>query len=160
MLSVKIKEMAKQQKLLVLFDMDGTIVEYGANEKQDIIENKPNFYYEKRPLKTMLKTVKKLSKIKNVTIGILSNCYYPEQEQDKIKWLHKFTPFIDFNYTYFNVYSNLSFKKEERNILKANVIKTITGFDKILLVEDNHEIIKETNKVLHNTAHHFSELIK
>ena len=160
MLSVRIKELAKRQKLLVLFDMDGTIVEYGANEKQDIVENKPNFYFEKRPLKTMLKMVKQLSKIKNVTIGILSNCYYPEQEQDKIKWLHKFTPFIDFNHIYFNVYSNLSFKKEERNILKANVIKTISGFDKILLIEDNHEIIKETNKAIPNTAHHFSELIK
>ena len=160
MLPQSIKLWAKTKKVLILFDMDGTIVEYGANEKHDIIENRPNFYYEKRPLKTMLKVVKNLSKIKNVTIGILSNCYYPEQEQDKIKWLHKFVPFVNFNHVYFNVYSTLSFKKEEKNLLKANVIKTISGFDKILLIEDNHEIIKATNNVIPNTSHHLSELIK
>ena len=52
---------------------ENDIIIFPPNEKQDIVENKPNFYYEKRPLQTMLKMAKKLSKIKNVTIGILSN---------------------------------------------------------------------------------------
>jgi len=160
MLKDEIKNLSKTQKTLVLFDMNGTLAEYDINEKQDILDNKPNFYLEKRPMKSMIKVAKSLSKTKNVTVGILSNCYFSEQREDKIKWLKKFMPFINFDYAYFNVYNALKFEKEEKNYLKANIIKTINGFDKILLIEDNHEIIKATNKVIPNTAHHLSRLIK
>lgn len=160
MLINEIKSIAKTKSILVLFDMDGTIVEYGANEKQDILDNKAHFYFNKRPLKTMLKAVKNLSKIKNVTIGILSNCYYPEQRQDKIIWIKKFIPFIKSENINIIVYSELKFEKHEKDNLKANKINTISGYDKIYLIEDTHEIIKATNKIIPNTARHFSELIK
>ena len=108
----------------------------------------------------MLKVVKNLSKIKNVTIGILSNCYYPEQREDKIAWLNKHTPYIDAENINIIVYSETACAKDEKNNLKANKIKTITGYDKVYLIEDTHEIIKATNKILPNTARHFSELRK
>lgn len=150
---------AKTKNVLVLFDMDGTIVEYGHNEKPFILKNHPGFYFNKQPLEIMISIAKELSKQNNITVGILSNCYFNEQKNDKLEWIEKFAPFIDKNQRHVIVYNNLSFKKEEKNYLKAIKIQTIQGFDRVYLIEDNHEIISVTNKVIPNTAHHLSRLL-
>ena len=36
----------------------------------------------------------------------------------------------------------------EKDFIKYNRIKTIEGFDQIFLIEDEHNIIKATNKIL------------
>lgn len=155
----EIENRSKSENVLVLFDMDGTLVEYGVGEKPDILKNTPGFYLGKLQIPCMMKVAERLSMMDNLTVGILSNCYYKEQREDKLKWLKKFAPFIDNEHKYILVYNELSFEKEEKDFLKVEKIKTITGFDKIYLIEDNHKIISATNKVLPNTAHHLSRLL-
>ena len=154
-----IKDLGKEKKVLVLFDMDGTLVEYGQGEKQLIMDNVPSFYFNKRKLNTTCKIAKEISSYNGVTVGIMSNCYFDEQEQDKQRWLEKHLPFLKKENIYINVYNNINFKKEEKDLIKLNRIKTIEGFEQIFLIEDEHNIIKATNKLAPNTAHHISELL-
>lgn len=159
MFKEEIKNLGANKQVLVLFDMDGTLVEYGQGEKPLILNNTPSFYLNKRKLSTTCKIVEEISKYKNVTVGIMSNCYFDEQKQDKITWLSIHLPFLKQENIYINVYKNIDYKKEEKDFIKYNRIKTIEGFDQIFLIEDEHNIIKATNKLSPNTAHHISELI-
>lgn len=162
MLQKKILEIAKTKPVLVLFDMDGTLVEFGVNEKEQILENAPGFYFNKRPIKTMLKIAEGLSKKKNITVGIMSNCYYFNQKEDKLRWLKDNAPFIEDKNIYINVYNNRNIDKLERSSAKLNRIlnEKLTDNNVVYLIEDTHEIIKTINKELPDCAHHLSELIK
>ena len=156
----EIKAQSKTKAITVLFDMDGTLTEYGIGEKPDIVANKPLFYYNKRPIKSTISIAKKLSQMKNVTVGILSNCYYREQREDKLRWLEKHLPFISKENIHIIVYSEETFEKEQKNYLKVNYIKSHIVNQKIYLIEDNHKIINATNEIIPNTAYHISTLLK
>ena len=66
MLIDEIARHAKNEKVNVLFDMDGTLVEYLPDGGS--LRNVPGseFYTNNRPLNYMIKVAKKISKIKNV----------------------------------------------------------------------------------------------
>ena len=70
---IEIKEAAKTKPVLCLFDMDGTCVEYGSGEKAQIMANKKDFFKFKRPLKSILKKMKILSKTLKIIIMIIMN---------------------------------------------------------------------------------------
>ena len=55
MLKKEIINKSKTEKVLIFFDMDGVLAEYGAGEKGLILNNTPNFYLNKRPIQTTLK---------------------------------------------------------------------------------------------------------
>ena len=157
-----VKETAKHKRVLILFDMDGTCVEYGTGEKQRILDNEPGFYYSKRPVKTVIREMLKFSKIKNVQVGILSNCYFKEQKIDKIAWLNKYIPQISLKNIHVLVYGEMQFSEKEKDFLKYNYIAdNLSQPDlEIYLIEDQHEIIKATNKKCSKMAHHISEILQ
>jgi 5'(3')-deoxyribonucleotidase len=164
MLIDKIIAEAATNKTIIFFDMDGTIVEYGAGEKQDILGNKQGFYLHKRPIKTTLKVMKKFAKTKNITVCILSNCHYPEQAQDKLAWLKKYAPYLDEKNIHIIVLSQMKFEKENKDNIKGEFIKNlpnINDYAKIYLFEDDHRIIKAATKVWDKiSAQHISTIIK
>ena len=158
----EIKEKAdKGENILCLFDMDGTCAEYGANEKKRILDNEKGFYFSKRPLVTILKIMENLSNINNVQVGILSNCYYEEQKEDKINWLKKYAPFIRDKNVNIIVLTKETYTKENKAFLKSEKIKKIEKEnEEIYFFEDDHQIIRATLKALpHVNTRHISTLI-
>ena len=161
MLIEEIKKEAKDKQVVVFSDMDGVLCEYGAGEKPLIMGNKVGFYLSKRPLYAVISKLEKLSRLQNVEVGIMSNCYYPEQKEDKIKWLEKYCPFIKKENINIIVLTNEVYTKETKDFLKGERLLSITSGSnkKWYLIEDNHDIINCTNKLCGGSGRHFSELI-
>ena len=162
MLIEKIKKLAENQKVMVFCDMDGVLVEYMTTQKQSIEQNVPNTFLNNRPLKHTISQIRKLRKIKNVELAIMSACWFNEQKQEKLEWLRKHANFFKPENIHIIVYENEVFDKEKKYELKAKKILEIIKDKKVfpVLIEDNHSIIKQTNKVLENCAVHVSEIIK
>lgn len=127
-----IKNLAENQKLQIYVDMDGVIASYDIG--------KPYDFANKRPLKTNINTLKKISELKNTELFILSICKKDNQIKEKNDWLDVNAPF---------------FKKENRNIiskeshpnlaskdLKLNYLKSLNTDKQIILIDDDNEIIK------------------
>ena len=135
-----IDEIIKSKINNVFFDMDGVLTEFNPNDKPRILRNEPDFYLNKRPIRCILEKAKILYE-NNVEIFIMSICHFEEQKHDKIKWLKKYD-------------------KETKDYLKVTKIQEILkNNETYILIEDNHKIIKATNKVVRNSAHHLSELL-
>ena len=157
---MKLNFIDKDSKQLVLFDMDGVVAEYVAGEEQLIVDEVPNVYLNKRPLKSIITLADALNKESNISVGILSSCEYISQIDEKIEWLNKHMAFLDKSHIHIIAWCDGRYTRETRKFAKLDLIKTITGYDKIYLIEDKHDIIKATNKALPGVAHHISELIK
>lgn len=137
-----IKEKYHDKEVLLFVDMDGVIASYDFG--------KPLDFKNKRPLKTNIDTLKKVSELDNITLSILSVCRKDYQITEKNEWLDKYAPF---------------FKKENRNILSK---ESITGYSSAEIklnflesVETNKLIIMldDDNKVLDTLSKSDKEII-
>lgn len=153
----EIKTRAKSQKVKVYFDMDGTLAEYDAEDKEKILSNQAGVYLTKRPLKSIINVADKLAKIDNIEICIASNCHFKEQKEEKLLWLEKYTPFIKKENINIIVFNDMIFSKEEKDFLKANlIISNLKQNEFAYLIEDDHKIIRATNKFSNIKACHMS----
>ena len=156
----EIKTKAKSQKVKVYFDMDGTIAEYDAEDKEKILSNQAGVYLTKRPLKSIINVADKLAKIDNIEICIASNCHFKEQKEEKLLWLEKHTPFIKKENINIIVFDDMIFSKEEKDFLKANlIILNLKQNEFAYLIEDDHKIIRATNKFSNIKACHMSMFV-
>ena len=162
MLKDEIIEKAKKEKFRVYFDMDGVCAEERTGERDLIVANTKDFYFHKRPIKTIIKVMKELYEA-GVEVCILSSCCHLEQVDQKKRWLKIHAPFVDEKNEHFVVYSTISFTEEEKPYLKAWELEKITkGFDgEFLLIEDRHANIKAANKYFGRlVAEHVSCLVE
>ncbi|MGN1162810.1 MAG: hypothetical protein ACI4T2_02720 [Christensenellales bacterium] len=143
----EIIERAKEKPFRVYFDMDGVCSEERTGEHDLIVANVKDFYFNKRPIKTILKVMQKLNDA-GVEVGILSSCHYLEQADQKKRWLKINAPFVEEKNQHFVVFEELEFTAKEKPYLKAWELERITkGFDgEFLLVEDRHANIKAANE--------------
>ena len=156
----EIKTKAKSQKVKVYFDMDGTLAEYDAEDKEKILSNQAGVYLTKRPLKSIINVANKLAKIDNIEICIASNCHFKEQKEEKLLWLEKYTPFIKKENINIIVFNDMIFSKEEKDFLKANlIISNLKQNEFAYLIEDDHKIIRATNKFSNIKACHMSMFV-
>ena len=156
----EIKTRAKSQKVKVYFDMDGTLAEYDAEDKEKILSNQAGVYLTKRPLKSIINVADKLAKIDNIEICIASNCHFKEQKEEKLLWLEKYTPFIKKENINVIVFNDMIFSKEEKDFLKANlIISNLKQNEFAYLIEDDHKIIRATNKFSNIKACHMSMFV-
>lgn len=156
----EIKTRAKSQKVKVYFDMDGTLAEYDAEDKEKILSNQAGVYLTKRPLKSIINVADKLAKIDNIEICIASNCHFKEQKEEKLLWLEKYTPFIKKENINIIVFNDMIFSKEEKDFLKANlIISKLKQNEFAYLIEDDHKIIRATNKFSNIKACHMSMFV-
>ena len=156
----EIIEYAKNNKVCCFFDMDGTCAELRTGEKKRILDNEKGFFLNKRPLKSILSVMEKISKIDNIKVCILSNCYYNEQKQDKITWLKKYAPFVKEENINIIVLTEENYDDKTKHNLKPNKIKSVLKEnEKAVLFEDNYNIINATNKMFdYICAQHVSTL--
>ena len=147
------------EKILVLFDMDGVCAEYVYGENVDILNNSPDVYSKKRPIRSVIKVAEEMSKMENVTVGIMSSANYTNQRAQKLEWLEKYMSFLDKKHVYILVWEELGLSGDNRNGQKGKEIQKIRGFDKIYLIDDKHKIINATNAIIPNCAHHVSEVL-
>lgn len=156
----EIKTKAKSQKVKVYFDMDGTLAEYDVEDKEKILSNQAGLYLTKRPLKSIINVADKLAKIDNIEICIASNCHFKEQKEEKLLWLEKYTPFIKKENINIIVFNDMIFSKEEKDFLKANlIISNLKQNEFAYLIEDDHKIIRATNKFSNIKACHMSMFV-
>ena len=156
----EIKTKAKSQKVKVYFDMDGTLAEYDAEDKEKILSNQAGVYLTKRPLKSIINVADKLAKIDNIEICIASNCHFKEQKEEKLLWLEKYTPYIKKENINIIVFDDMIFGKEEKDFLKANlIISNLKQNEFAYLIEDDHKIIRATNKFSNIKACHMSMFV-
>ena len=149
----KLNFVDEHSKQLVLFDMDGVVAEYVAGEERLIVDEVPNVYANKRPLKSIIQIAETLNKKENISVGILSSCEHLSQINEKMAWLEKHMPFLDKNNVHIIAWCDGRYTRETRKFAKLDVIKSLPNYDKIYLIEDKHDVIKATNKELPNVAH-------
>lgn len=136
-----IKEMAEKRELMIFFDMDGVLAEYGIGKN-------PFDFLNKRPLKQNIKTIEEITQIDNVEVHVLSVCRENSQIEEKNIWLDKNAPF---------------FKKENRNIIsreskngmlskdiKLEFLKNIKTDKQVVLVDDDNGVLHTIKENLDN----------
>lgn len=153
-----ITDFLKDEKSLVLFDMDGVLAEYKWGENDLIKGGDTDVYLNKRPIYSVIEVAKRLDD-NGVSVGILSSCETTSQKEAKLKWLSRHTPFIKDN-IYILVWSELGLVGKSRDSQKAHVMQGITKYKKVFLIDDKHKVINATNEILPNTARHVSEILR
>jgi len=133
-----ISNLAENEVIDLFIDMDGVISSYNFGMPLD--------FKNKRPLKTNINTLEKVSKIENVNLHILSVCRKDNEVQIKNEWLDINAPFL---------------KKENRNVLsketytgfssaelKLDFLKKYNTSNKIVLVDDDNHVLSTISKEL------------
>lgn len=127
-----IKELSKEE-LIIFVDMDGVITDYDFGSIID--------FKNKRPISTNIKTLRKISELKNVTLYILSICRKNKEIDDKNNWLDKHAP-------YFKKEHRLIISKEQHinqnsKELKCAYLKKYKDKNKkVIVIDDDNEILK------------------
>lgn len=138
----------KIKNLGIFIDMDGVIADYRFGEGNNIIENKPGVYINKRPIKTIIDILDKVIHDGKFTLNIISSCLFKEQEEEKKKWISINLPFIDIKNVNIVISKNFELRKEKK-IEKILEIMRKNKNDYALLIDDTHEILflaqKESN---------------
>ena len=141
----RIKEICKNHKRVALFvDMDGTIVEYNVFPEGFVTTKTKEVFLNAEPLEVVLENLKKVSQIENLDVYILS--------LEKKQWLKKYAPFIkEENYILLNK-ENGDYSAENREFIKSLKMKEkLNEYDYVMLLDDDHKILKRTlNEVGNN----------
>ncbi len=142
----KIKTMSKGIKINIFVDMDGVVADY------DMIDHKihgteEDVYLNKRPIKTVIKILEKISTLENVTLYIFSVTKLNNQIGGKIKWLDKYMPFIKRG----NI---IIISREDNNFDEASIIKSkyyknnpIDTNAVNIHIDDSHNVLKAIDKL-------------
>ena len=141
--------------------MDGVLADYDMTDVKPSDNNNEGFYFSKRPIKTNIKFAKKLSKIKNITLCILSNCYYPRQKQEKLDWLKIFAPFFKEENIHIIVYEKMLKPGQDKKELKNIYLEKMHGkiACQMFLIDDDIQNLKYINKSK-ITPVHVSSILK
>jgi len=163
-LKEKILKDAETSRVIVFFDMDGVCAEYGSEDVAGIKNNEPGLFLKKRPIKSVIATMRELSENENIQVKILSNCNYLEQKQDKLTWLTTHADFIKPENINIILLKEETYDEDTKDFIKCRRIKKILADtheedSKVYLIEDDHGIINATNKDATVKAEHISTLL-
>ena len=96
-----------------------------------------------------IETLKEINDIPNIDLYILTLAKSLKILKEKQEWLRKYVSFIkEENWIIINK-ENKEYSKENRDIVKAEKMKEKNDkYDKLILLDDDHKILKETQKFL------------
>lgn len=140
----RINEVCKKHKAVALFvDMDGTIVEYRVFPDGFVTTETKEVFLNAEPLEVVLNNLKKVSKIENLDVYILSLARSFIIVEEKKQWLKKYAPFIkEENYILLNK-ENGDYNAENREFIKSIKMKEkLDKYDYVMLLDDDHKILR------------------
>ena len=145
----EISEVLKKNKgnVKIFWDMDGTFTSMEMHELENKLEH--GFFYRKRPIKTMIRIVKKFHELGAKTY-ILTFCSFNYQKEDKIRLLKETCPFIRIEDMIIIPRKESSVKTaESKQYLKAEYMKEhVTSEDLVYFVDDNESVLLGTKEKL------------
>lgn len=146
----KIKKICEENNKVAMFiDMDGTIVEYTVYPDSKFSTLTEGTFLNAEPLNIVIENLKKISKIENLDLYILSLSKNSVIKEEKKKWLNKYVDFIDEeNWIIINKEKG-EYNKDNRDRIKCDKMKEkIMQYDYEILLDDDHKILKQTQQDL------------
>ena len=146
----------------MFIDMDGTITEFEVYPEELVTQNMNNGYSKYEPLEYIINILKEVNKIPNIDLYILTLSRNSKIVDEKKNWLRKHVNFIkEENWILINKELG-EYDKTNRNIIKAEKInEKMNEYDYSILLDDDHKILKEAQKMLKNkiSVFHISSAI-
>lgn len=147
----KIKNICKEHSKVALFvDMDGTIVEYKVFPENYISNTTKELFINAKPLDIVIKNLNELNDIDNLDIYILTLAKSKIILEEKKQWLKRYLPFIEEDNYIIVCKENGEYSSENREYIKVNKMQEkLNGtYDYVILLDDDHKILKTTQKEL------------
>ncbi len=136
----KIEEILKRKNIDLFVDMDGVIAAYEFGMPLD--------FDKKRPLLTNINKIKELSKLKGVTLHILSCCKKDYQIDLKNEWLDRFAPFFEKDKRF--ILSKETITDMSSSNMKKTFLENYETSSQIVVIDDDNQVIKTIGKELEN----------
>ena len=133
-------DLALNDNIDLFVDMDGVIASYDFGKPLDFIN--------KRPLKSNIEGLRKISLINNVNLHILSVCRTDEQIIDKNNWLDINAPF--FSKKNRHILSKESIQNMKSCEMKFEFLKNYKTSFKVVLVDDDNQVLQFISSKLKN----------
>lgn len=153
----KIEKICSEHNKVALFvDMDGTITEYKVYQDGFITNETKEVFLNAEPVNIIIDKLEEISKIDNIEIFILSLSKSNIIREEKEKWLKKYVPFIKESNYIILIRENGDYNSETRTYIKAQKMKEkLNNYDYVVLLDDEHKILKATQKELQNKGEVF-----
>lgn len=153
----KIEKICSEHEKVALFvDMDGTIVEYKVYQEGFITNESKGLFLDEKPLNIIIDSLKEINKIENIDIYILSLAKSNIIREEKKIWLQRHVPFIKESNYIILVRENGDYDSETRTYIKVNKMKEkLKIYDYVMLLDDEHKILKATQKELQDKGEVF-----
>lgn len=136
----KIKLKKRKKKITIFVDMDGVIADYRFGEGLKIKSNESGVYLNKRPIKTTIENLRRLSNKLDIELYIISSCLFKKQVEEKNIWLDKYVSFFKHENRIYVIANDF----ESRKQLKIDKIKEYMNSTKdtlTILIDDTHDIL-------------------
>ena len=148
----RVKEIKKKnEKIAIFVDMDGTIAEYPVYQEENVAKAMEEEYSKIEPVNYIINILKELSKIENIDLYILTLSKTIQISEEKIKWLKKYVNFIQEKNWIIITKELGEYNKENRDFIKAlKMQEELPIYDFEILLDDDHKVLKETQKLLGN----------
>lgn len=148
----KVKEIKKEnEKIAIFVDMDGTIAEFPVYQEENVAKAMEEEYSKIEPINYIINILKELSKIENIDLYILTLSKTIQISEEKIKWLKKYVNFIQEKNWIIITKELGEYNKENRDFIKAlKMQEELPIYDFEILLDDDHKVLKETQKLLGN----------
>ena len=152
----RIADLCSENKRVAMFiDMDGTINEYIVFSEHTVVKEMEDNYIYISPLSTVLKELEEIGNISNIDLYILSLSRTKNLTQIKKEWRKKYVSFISEENWIILTKENGDYTNENREEIKAMKMQEYTDYDHLILLDDDHGILKQTSNVLHNKVNVF-----
>lgn len=148
----RVKEIKKKNgKIAIFVDMDGTVAEYPVYQEENVAKAMEEEYSKIEPVNYIINILKELSKIENIDLYILTLSKTIQISEEKIKWLKKYVNFIQEKNWIIITKELGEYNKENRDFIKAlKMQEKLPIYDFEILLDDDHKVLKETQKLLGN----------
>ena len=152
----RIADLCSENKRVAMFiDMDVTINEYIVFSENTVVKEMEDNYIYISPLSTVLKGLEEIGNISNIDLYILSLSRTKNLTQIKKEWRKKYVSFISEENWIILTKENGDYTNENREEIKAMKMQEYTDYDHLILLDDDHGILKQTSNVLHNKVNVF-----
>lgn len=148
----RVKEIKKKNgKIAIFVDMDGTIAEFPVYQEENVAKAMEEEYSKIEPINYIIDILKELGKIEDIDLYILTLSKTIKITKEKIKWLKKYVNFIQEKNWIIITKELGEYNIENRNIVKAlKMQEKLPKYDFEILLDDDHKVLKETQKLLGN----------